>query len=89
MGYKVSPPEQMANGLGYQLMGSKQFDRAMYFFKMNTDNYPESFNAFDSMGDLYDVMGDKKQAIVAYSKALALRDFPDTRNKLNKLKQGK
>ena len=33
MGYKVSPPEQMANGLGYQLMGSKQFDRAMYFLK--------------------------------------------------------
>ena len=56
---------------------------------MNTDNYPESFNAFDSMGDLYDAMGDKQKAIAAYSKALALRDFPDTRNKLNKLKQAR
>ena len=89
MGYKISPPEQMVNGLGYQLMGSKQFGRAMYFFKMNTGNYPESFNAYDSMGDLYDAMGDKKQAMAAYSKALSLRDFPDTRNKLEQLKKRK
>ena len=41
------------------------------------------------MGDLYDAMGDKQKAIDYYSKALALRDFPCTRNKLNKLKQGK
>jgi predicted alpha/beta superfamily hydrolase len=89
MGYKISPPEQMVNVLGYQLMGSKQFGRTMYFFKMNTDNYPESFNAYDSMGDLYDAISDKKQAIEAYSKALALRDFPDTRNKLEQLKKRK
>jgi tetratricopeptide (TPR) repeat protein len=86
MGYKVSPPEQLVNALGYQLMGSKQFDRATYFFKMNIDNYPDSVNAFDSMGDLYDAMGDKQKAIDCYTKALALRDFPDTRNKLQKLK---
>lgn len=89
MGYKVFPPEQMVNVLGYQLMGSKQFGRALYFFKMNTDNYPKSFNAYDSMGDLYDAMSDKKQAIAAYSKALALRDFPDTHNKLEQLKKRK
>jgi len=89
MGYRVSPPEQLLNVLGYQLMGSKQFNRAVYFFKMNIDNYPESFNAFDSMGDLYDAMGDKQKAIDFYSKALALRDFPDTRNKLEQLKQRK
>jgi uncharacterized protein len=89
MGYKVSPPEQMVNVLGYQLMGSKQYNRAVYFFTLNIDNYPGSFNAYDSMGDLYDVMGDKQKAIDYYSKALTLRDFPDTRNKLEKLKQRK
>jgi len=87
MGYKISPPEQLINALGYQLKGSKQFDRATYFFKMNIDNYPGSFNAYDSMGDLYDAMGDKEKAVVYYSKALTLRDFPDTRKKLEKLKQ--
>ncbi len=89
MGYTVTVPEQFVNVLGYQLMGSKQYDRAIYFFKMNIDNYPGSFNAYDSMGDLYDAMGDKQKAIDYYSKALALRDFPDTRNKLEKLIQKK
>jgi predicted alpha/beta superfamily hydrolase len=87
MGYKVSPPEQLINGLAYQLMGLKQFDRAFNFFKMNIENYPESFNAYDSMGDFYDAKGDKQKALEYFSKALALRDFPDTGKKPEKLKQ--
>ncbi|MES1219965.1 MAG: alpha/beta hydrolase-fold protein [Bacteroidota bacterium] len=89
MGYKISPPEQMYNGLGYQLMGSKQFSRATYFFKANIENYPASFNAYDSMGDLYAAMGDKEKAIATYSRALSLREFADTINKMEQLKQAK
>ncbi|MGH2648872.1 MAG: hypothetical protein ACRDE8_14945, partial [Ginsengibacter sp.] len=89
MGFNVSPPEQFVNGLGYQLMSMKQFDRAYYFFKMNINNYPESFNAYDSMGDLFNAKGDKQKAIEYYSKVLELRDWPGTREKLKKLQGNK
>jgi predicted negative regulator of RcsB-dependent stress response len=56
---------------------------------MNITNYPNSFNVYDSMGDYYDAKGDKQKAIQSYTKALSLKDWPDTRKKLEKLKAGK
>ena len=50
-GYKVKVPEAMANNLGYEELGKKKYEEAEYLFKLNTINYPESFNAFDSLGD--------------------------------------
>lgn len=89
MGYTVFPPEQLVNGLGCQLMSMKQFDRAYYFFKMNIDNYPQSFNAYDSMGDLFAAKGEKKKAIEYYRKVLQFRDWPHTKEKLEKLHANK
>lgn len=89
MGYKVSPPEQFVNTLAYQLMSMKQFDRTFYFFKMNTENYPESANTYDSIGDYYDARGDKQKAIEYFSKALSIQDLPGTRDKIEKLKASK
>jgi uncharacterized protein len=89
MGFTVPPPESLVNGLGYAYMQNKMFDKAFIFFKMNIANYPQSFNVYDSMGDFYDAKGDKAKAIEYYSKALTIKDFPDTREKLNKLKAGK
>jgi tetratricopeptide (TPR) repeat protein len=89
MGYKVSPPEQFVNGLGYQLMSMHQFARAFYFFEMNIENYPSSFNAYDSMGDLYRAEGNKQKAIEYYNKALELRDWPETKEKIEKLRANK
>lgn len=89
MGYKVSPPEQFVNGIAYQLLSTKQFGRAFYFFKMNIENYPASFSAYNSMGDFYAAKGDTQKAIDYYNKVLELRDWPDTREKLQKLKGNK
>jgi predicted alpha/beta superfamily hydrolase len=86
MGYKVAPPEQFMNAIAYQLMSMKQFDRAYYFFGSNIENYPESFNAYDSMGDFYDAKGDKEKAVEYYSKSLKLHNSPVTRKKIDKLK---
>jgi predicted negative regulator of RcsB-dependent stress response len=44
----------------------------------------QGFNTYDSTGDLYDATGDKQKAITYYKKALAFRDFPDTRKKLER-----
>lgn len=89
MDYTVLPPEPLINQLGYDFMQNKMFDKAFAFFRMNMDNYPKSFNVYDSMSDFYAAKGDKEKAIEYYSKALAIKNFPETREKLNKLKAEK
>ena len=85
MGYKVPPPEMKINRMGYAFMELKMFDKAYEFFKLNIENYPASFMAHDSMGDYYLAKGEKEKAIEHFKKALRLKDFPGTREKLEKL----
>jgi hypothetical protein len=86
MGYAVSPPEQFVNGIAYQLVSMNQLERAKFFFEMNVENYPTSFSAYDSMGDLFEKKGDKEKAIQYYSKSLSIHETLGTRQKLEKLK---
>ncbi|MFL5788159.1 MAG: alpha/beta hydrolase-fold protein [Flavisolibacter sp.] len=89
MSYNVVPPESLMNSLGYFYMQNKSFDKAYNIFKRHIDNYPQSFNAYDSMGDLFAAKDDRQKAIEYYSKALTIKDYPDTKNKLEKMKQSK
>jgi predicted alpha/beta superfamily hydrolase len=89
LGYKVLPPEDMINGLGYFYLQSGKADKAYAIFAMNIQNYPQSFNVYDSMGDYYDAKKDKEKTIEYYTKALKLKENPDTRGKLNKITAAK
>ncbi|MDP4265510.1 MAG: alpha/beta hydrolase-fold protein [Bacteroidota bacterium] len=88
MGYKVTAPEQLMNHQGYDALNSKKFKKAERFFKYNIDNYPGSFNAYDSMGDYYQAIGDKLNAISNFQKALSIKEDADTRKKLKELQGG-
>lgn len=85
MGYKVLPPEMKINRMGYTLMEMGRQDQAYQFFKLNMENYPASFVVYDSMGDYYLAKGEKEKAIEHFKKALSLREFPETRGKLERL----
>ncbi len=85
-GYKVLPSESLVNDVAYAYMGMHKMDAAYALFKRNTYNYPQSGNAFDSLGDFYTNKGDKQKAIEAYTKSLSLQETADTRKKLNDLK---
>ena len=85
LGYTVKCPEMMANGLGYALLGQRKFKESELVFNMNIRNYPNSFNVYDSMGDFYDATGEKAKAIDCYKKALSIKEFPDTKVKLDAL----
>ena len=87
MGYKVSPPEVPVNDVGYRLLGAHQLDRAAYYFHLNIDNYPESFNVYDSMGDLLAAQQQKDSAIKCYQQALLIREEPGTREKMEQLRR--
>lgn len=87
MGYTVSPPEVFVNNIAYNLLGDHQLDRAAYYFELNIHNYPNSFNVYDSMGDLYLARNDKDRAVGMFKKSLSLRENPETRRKLNGLQK--
>ncbi len=89
LGYSVKPGEDLINGLAYHSLSTKQFTKAKYLFKMNVSNYPESANAFDSLGDFYNKTGDKVNALKCYKQALEITEIPETRKKLKELQEKK
>jgi tetratricopeptide (TPR) repeat protein len=64
--------ENQVNAYGYQLLNNEHdVKTAIEVFKLNVKKHPDSWNAYDSMGEAYGVAGDKKQALANYKIALA------------------
>jgi len=87
MGLKVLPGESNVNDLGYFYMGINKLDKAYALLKRNTINYPQSSNAWDSLGDYYVAAGNKQKAMEAFAKSLSLQETVDTRKKYEDLKK--
>jgi CubicO group peptidase (beta-lactamase class C family) len=68
--YDFSEPQ--LNQLGYQLLQTNKRKEAIEIFKLNVEAYPQSANAYDSLGEAYMVEGNNEQAIVNYKKSLEL-----------------
>jgi tetratricopeptide (TPR) repeat protein len=64
--------ENELNGWGYQLLSQKRFKEALSIFKMNAGMYPKSANAFDSLAEMLEAMGEQEAALLNYKKSLAL-----------------
>jgi predicted alpha/beta superfamily hydrolase len=88
-----SLPERLVNRLGYQLLESGKAALANIVFRRNTELYPESFNACDSLADGLIAAGDSAGALAQLRKALELskkKGVPlaeETRKKLEKLER--
>ncbi len=89
MRYTVKPNETEVNNLGYQMLRTKQFKKSEALFKLNVANYPSSANCYDSFGDFYLETGIKSKAIECFKKALALKQIPETKVKLEALLNNK
>lgn len=89
LGYTIKIPEDWANSHGYRLLGEKKYDEAEYLFQMNINNYPDSSNVYDSMGDYNLATGEKDKAISNFKKALSIDStVEETKNKLEALLKG-
>lgn len=64
--------ERVLNNTGYQELRKKNYEIAQSTFKIYTILYPNSANAFDSLGEFYMVKGDKKNALINYRKSLSI-----------------
>jgi len=75
--------------LGNELFRKERVDEAIAVLRFNAEQFAESFNAFDSLGDAYAAAGKDAEAIQNYQRSLTL--FPDKENysrpKLEKLEQ--
>lgn len=60
------------NEVGYGLLQKEKVDEAIEIFKIAVESFPQSPNAFDSLGEGYMTRGDKVQAIESYEKSLEL-----------------
>jgi tetratricopeptide (TPR) repeat protein len=64
--------ESDINMFGYELMNAKKYDDALAIFRLNTEFYPNGYNAWDSLGECLLLMGKEKEGVEAYKKSLAL-----------------
>lgn len=64
--------ENDVNTYGYQLIGSGKNDEAVEVLKLNTERFPASANAWDSLGEACAIKGDKPNAVKYFKKSLSL-----------------
>ena len=64
--------EKQLNDLGYGLVRHGAVDLAVRVFELNTQAFPDSFNAWDSLGETWRKKGDRAKAIECYRKAVEL-----------------
>jgi CubicO group peptidase (beta-lactamase class C family) len=77
--------EGSLNQAGYTLMGTKKIGDAMLVFRRNVELHPDSWNAYDSLGEAYLNNGDKELAVKSYQKSVELN--PKNENGVTALKK--
>ena len=79
------PPEFVLNAVGYDFLRDGKTDEAIRLFRRNVQEYPESANVWDSLGEAYAAAGKKDLAIENYQKSLELN--PKNENAKERLKK--
>jgi len=64
--------ESRLNSIGYEIMVRKMPAPAVILFRLVTEFYPESWNAYDSLGEALAAKGDTAEAIKSYEKSVSL-----------------
>lgn len=85
LGLIILPPESLVNDWGYFLLGKEDVEGAIELFRLNVENYPQSSNVYDSLGEAYMVNGDTTRSIESYQKSLELD--PENTNATAKLEE--
>jgi len=68
----ASLPESDLNNWGYRLLSAGKVAEALTLMKLIVTLYPESGNAYDSLGEVYARSGDRTKAIESYRQSLVL-----------------
>ncbi len=77
--------ESQINRLGYDLIGASRVKDAIEVFKLNVEDFPQSSNVYDSLGEAYLLDGNKELAIKNYQRSVELD--PNNTNGIETLKK--
>jgi predicted alpha/beta superfamily hydrolase len=84
LGVTLLPPENLINEMGYMMLYAEQrVGQAIELLTLNTTVYPDSFNAYDSLGEAFMVNGNVLAAIANYERSLELN--PENENAVEQL----
>ncbi len=75
LSFNFSPPEELVNRIAYRFLNSRNEEeqqKALSFFLLNLENFPKSFNVYDSLGEAQAAAGNVKAAIMNYKISLKL-----------------
>lgn len=64
--------ESGINMVGYGFFKNENYSRALEIMKLNVTHFPQSYNAYDSLAEIFMKTGDRGRAIENYRKALKL-----------------
>lgn len=64
--------ESVMNSVGYRLVSEKKYEDAILLFEKNVASHPNSYNAYDSLGEAQFYAGKMKEAYQSYKKSLSL-----------------
>lgn len=77
--YSAAPPtsgqvdyQNVVNQLGYHYLELKDFKNAFALFKLNVDQHPASWLAYDSLAEAYFMAGNYEESLKQYQKTMAL-----------------
>ena len=77
--------ERQFNSLGYRFLQKNGLPFAITVFRMNVENFPNSYNVYDSLAEAYLMNGDKYLTILNYKKSLELN--PQNENARDRLER--
>lgn len=73
------------NSLGYKLLNENNLQASKVVLVLNTKEHPDNFNTWDSLGEIYMLLGKDDLAIESYKKSLEL--YPKNTNAIEMIKK--
>lgn len=73
------------NSIGYALARDGRVEDAITVFHLNTQEYPEAWNVWDSLGEGYEMAGDQDKALQYYIRSVEIN--PENQHGVEKIKQ--
>lgn len=77
--------ESPLNSVGYALARDGRIKDAITVFDINTKEYPEAYNVWDSLGEGYEMAGDLKKALKYYKRSVEIN--PENQHGIDRIKE--
>ena len=82
---RYTPDQNTLLIFSYSLLASNQIEPALETMKLEVQEYPDFWNAYDTLAEIYAAIGEKRLAIENYERSIDLN--PDNRNAIENVKK--